>query len=70
MIIIGIVSAKSYDNWDDFNFEIVNVALLDGNFHCFFSYGVYVLAFFFILREYGLMLEFSTAEINVLLLSY
>ena len=37
-----IVSFKIYDKRDDFNFEIVNVPLLDGDVHRSLSYGVYI----------------------------
>ena len=37
----GIVSSKTYDKRDDFNFEIVNFPFLDGNVPCTPSYGVY-----------------------------
>ena len=36
----GIFSTKIDDKWDDFNFEIVNFPLLDGDVS---SYGVYIL---------------------------
>ena len=38
----GIVSSKIYDKRDDFNFEIVNFPLLDGDVLCSPSYGVYI----------------------------
>ena len=38
----GIVSYKIYDKLDDFNFEKVNFPFLDGDFHRFPSYGVYI----------------------------
>ena len=38
----GIVSSKIYDKRDDFNFEIVNFAFLDGDVPRFPSYGVYI----------------------------
>ena len=38
----GIVSSKMYDKWDDFNFEIVNFAFLDGDVPRSHSYGVYI----------------------------
>ena len=38
----GIVSSKIYDKRDDFNFEIVNVPFLDGDFPRSPSYGVYI----------------------------
>ena len=37
-----IVSSKIYDKQDDFNFEIVNFPLLDGDFPGSPSYGVYI----------------------------
>ena len=37
----GIVSSKMYDKRDDFNFEIVNFPLLDGDIPCSHFYGVY-----------------------------
>ena len=38
----GIVSSKSYDKRDDFNFEIVNFPFLDGDVPHSPSYGVYI----------------------------
>ena len=38
----GIVSSKIYDKWDDFNFEIVNSPILDGDVLRSPSYGVYI----------------------------
>ena len=38
----GIVSIKICDNWDDFNFEIVNFPFLDGDVPCSPSNGVYI----------------------------
>ena len=38
-------SSKSYDQQDDFNFEIVNFPFLDGDVPCSPSYGVYILQF-------------------------
>ena len=38
----GIVSAKIYDKWDDFNFEILNFQFLDGDVPGSPSYGVYI----------------------------
>ena len=38
----GIVSSKIYDKWDDFNFEIVNSPLFDGDVPRSPSYGVYM----------------------------
>ena len=38
----GIVSSKIYDKQDDFNFEIVNFPLLDGDVPRSPSYGVYI----------------------------
>ena len=37
-----IVSSKIYDEWDDFNFEIVNCPFLDGDVPRTPSYGVYI----------------------------
>ena len=36
----GIVSTKSYDTRDDFNFKIVYFSFLDGDVPCFLSYDV------------------------------
>ena len=41
----GIVSAKTYDKQDDFNFEIVNFPFLDGDVPRSPSYGVYISQF-------------------------
>ena len=41
-IINGIVSSKIYDKRDDFNFEIVNFPLLNGDIPRSPSYGVYI----------------------------
>ena len=38
----GIVSSKTYDKRDDFNFEIVNFQFLIGNVPRSPSYGVYI----------------------------
>ena len=38
----GIVSSKIYDKRDDFNFEIVNNPLVDGDVPRSPSYGVYI----------------------------
>ena len=38
----GIVSSKTYDKRDDFNFEIVNFPFLDGDVPRSPSYGVYI----------------------------
>ena len=38
----GIVSSKIYDKRDDFNFEIVNFPLLNGDVPRSPSYGVYI----------------------------
>ena len=38
----GIVSSKIYDKRDDYNFEIVNFPLFDGDVPCSPSYGVYI----------------------------
>ena len=38
----SIVSSKIYDKQDDFNFEIVNFPLLDGDVPRSPSYGVYI----------------------------
>ena len=42
-ITIGVVSTKIYDKRDDFNIEIVNFPILDGDVSRSPSYGVYVL---------------------------
>ena len=41
-IIYGFVSCKIYDRRDDFDFEIVNFPLLDGDVPRAASYGVYI----------------------------
>ena len=38
----GIVSSKTYDKRDDFNFKIVNFPFLDGDVPRVPSYGVYI----------------------------
>ena len=38
----GIVSTKTYDKLDDFNFEIVNFQFREGEFQRSTSYGVYI----------------------------
>ena len=38
----GIVSSKIHDKWDDFNFEIVSFAFLDGDVPRSHSYVVYI----------------------------
>ena len=37
----GFISSKIYDKRDDFNFDIVNFPILDGDIPCATSYGVY-----------------------------
>ena len=41
-IATGFVSSKSYDKYDDFDFDIVNFPFLDGDVPRRPSYGVYV----------------------------
>ena len=41
-IVDGFVSCKIYDKRDDFDFEIVNVPILDGDIPRAASYGVYI----------------------------
>ena len=43
LILNGIVSSKIYDKRDDFNFEIANSPVLDGDVPHSPSYGVYIL---------------------------
>ena len=38
----GFVSSKIYDKSDDFDFDIVNFPVLDGDVHRSTSYGVYI----------------------------
>ena len=38
----GLVSSKTYDKRDDFDFDIVNFQILDGDVPCSTSYGVYI----------------------------
>ena len=54
-----IVSTKIYDKRDDFDFEMVNFPLLDGDVPRSTSYGVY-----FVLLEHLAMLLTSTLAIN------
>ena len=64
----GIVSSKIYDKRDDFNFEIVNFPILDGDVPRSPSYGV--ILSLFVLLECVLMLITSTTETYFQLLSY
>ena len=48
-----IVSSKIYDKQHDFNFEIVNFPLLDGDVPRSLSYGVYISQLFRFAREYS-----------------
>ena len=57
----GKVSSKIYDKRDDFNFEIVNVPFLDGDFPCPLPM-VYIFLSLFVLLECVLMLMTSTTE--------
>ena len=60
-----IVSSKTYDKRDDFNFEIVNFPFLDGNVPRSPSYGIYnnrIFLSLFVLQECVLMLITSTTE--------
>ena len=56
-----IVSTKIYDKRDDFDFEIVNFPLLDGDVPRSTSYGVFIS---FVLLEHLAMLLTSTLTIN------
>ena len=57
----GIVSYKSYDRWDDFNFEIVNFPFLMEMFRALLPM-VYIFLSLFVLLECVLMLRTSTTE--------
>ena len=48
-----IVSSQIYDKQNDFNFEIVNFPLLDGDVPCSLSYGVYISQLIRFAREYS-----------------
>ena len=65
----GIVSYKSYDRWDDFNFEIVNFPFLMEMFRALLPM-VYIFLSLFVLLECVLMLRTSTTETYFYLLSY
>ena len=41
----GFVKTKSFDKWDDFDFDIVNLPFLDGNVPRSTSYGFYISQF-------------------------
>ena len=58
----GIVSSKIYDKGDDYNFEIVNFPVLDGDVPRCPSYGIYIFLSVFVLQECVLMLMKSTTE--------
>ena len=51
----GTVSTKMYDKWDDFDFDIVNFPLLDGDVPRRTSYGVYI----------SQLIRFARASYNV-----
>ena len=60
----GIVSTKIYDNWDDFNFDIVDFPYLDGDVPQRPSYVVYIYLNLFALPEHLRMLLTSIIVTN------
>ena len=55
-----IVSTKIYDKRDDFDFEIVNFAFLDGDVPCSTSYGVYISQLIRFARQSSYGIDFNT----------
>ena len=55
-----IVSTKTYDKHDDFDFEIVNFSFLDGDVPCSTSYGVYISKLIRFARASSYVADFST----------
>ena len=51
----GIASTKIYDNWDDFDFDIVKFSYLEGDVPRRTSYGVYV----------SQLIRFARASLNL-----
>ena len=62
-----LVSSTIYDNYDDFNFEIVNFPFLDGDVPRFPSYGVYISQLIHFVRICSNVIDFNN-RINVSLL--
>ena len=58
----GIVSSKIYEIRDDFNVEIVNCPLFDGDSPLSSSYGIYIFLSLFVLLGCVLMLMTSSAK--------
>ena len=56
----GIVSTKSYDKRDDFDFEIVNFPFLDGDVPRSTSYGVYISQLIRFARASSYVTDFNT----------
>ena len=56
----NIVSTKSYDKRDDFDFEIVNFPFLDGDFRRSKSYGVYISQLFRFARASSYVADFNS----------
>ena len=54
-----IVSTKIYDNWDNFNFDIVNDPFLDGDDPRRPSYGVYISQLIRFARAYSHVADFN-----------
>ena len=57
-----IVSTKIYDKRDDFDFEIVNFPILDGNVPRSTSYGVYISQLFRFARASSIVADFITCN--------
>ena len=57
-----IVSNKIYDKHDDFDFEIVNFRLLDGDVPRSTSYGVYISQLILFARASSLFADFNTRD--------
>ena len=58
----NIVSTKSYDKRDDFNFEIVNFSCLDGDVPRSTSYGVYIYQSIRFARASSYVADFNTGK--------
>ena len=57
-----IVFTKIYDKRDDFDFEIVNIALLDGDVPCSTPYGVYISQLIRFARASSHVSDFNTCN--------
>ena len=61
----GFVSSKIYNKRDDFDFDIVNFPVLDGDVPCAPSYGVYISPLIQFARVSSHLAEFNARNINL-----